>query len=150
MVQLIKARRQDPDLHTRTDLLSRYMCMENSTVQLFLSVPVVSSLILVVGLPFVVNHSDEHLRDIVLNFMIAGRDTTAQVASCFFEMASVLCSQRQHWQTLSWLFYNLSRKEEKQKELIKELDTFDSLPDYDELKRLKYTLGVINETLRST
>lgn len=102
---LIKERRQDPDVRDRNDLLSRYMCMDG------------------------VDHSDAHLRDIVMNFMIAGRDTTAQ--------------------TLSWLFYNLSRNPDKEAELLKEIDSFDDgLPDYDELRHMKYIMGAINETLR--
>jgi cytochrome P450 len=57
---------------------------------------------------------------------------------------------RAHVQTLSWLFYNLSRNQDKEAELLKEVDSFnDGLPDYEELRHMKYITGAINETLRS-
>lgn len=102
-----------------------------------------------------VDHSDAHLRDIVMNFMIAGRDTTAQVKA-YVVLDMSLCAPLTHnpcahAQTLSWLFYNLSRNPDKQAELLKEIDSFDDgLPDYDELRHMKYIMGAINETLRST
>jgi cytochrome P450 len=100
-----------------------------------------------------VDHSDAHLRDIVMNFMIAGRDTTAQVTAIDV-LAAMRASHsklvRARVQTLSWLFYNLSRNQDKEAELLKEIDSFDDdLPDYEELRHMKYITGAINETLRS-
>lgn len=103
--ELIKARRQGGELPQRSDILSRYMSMD--------------------GLAHL---SDSYLKDVVLNFMIAGRDTTAQ--------------------TLSWLFYNLAMNPQKQDELLKEVDRFGSLPSYEEMKQMRYLHGAINETLR--
>ncbi len=98
-----------------------------------------------------VDHSDAHLRDIVMNFMIAGRDTTAQVTEYDGRTAYLSKLMRARVQTLSWLFYNLSRNQDKEAELLKEIDSFDGgLPDYEELRHMKYITGAINETLRST
>jgi len=105
--KLLKERKQDPELHSRKDLLSRYMVMEDQ------------------------EFSDSYLRDIIMNFSIAGRDTTAQ--------------------TLSWTFYLLALNPEKQKPLLEEIQSVISngnVPDYDALKDMKYTKGVINESLR--
>eukprot|EP00941_MAST-03F_sp_MAST-3F-sp1_P002685 g2685.t1 len=79
------------------------------------------------------NKGDKSLCDNILNFVIAGRDTTA-------------CS-------LSWLFYILSTHQEIQKKLIKEIDS--TLPNLTvpELatvasKNMPYLNGIIYETLR--
>jgi cytochrome P450 len=53
---LIKERREDPELSKKTDVLSFYI---QSTKE-----------------------DDEYLRDVIMNFMIAGRDTTGQTLSC--------------------------------------------------------------------
>lgn len=54
--QLIRERREDPDLPKKTDVLSYYL--QNT------------------------KENDEYLRDVIMNFMIAGRDTTGQTLSC--------------------------------------------------------------------
>jgi cytochrome P450 len=94
----------------RKDLLSRYLQMEMKKAD------------------------DNYLRDVILNFMIAGRDTTAQ--------------------TLAWAVYLLAQNPDKEAELLKEIDRVSeglpdgALPSYDDFKQMKYLLGVINETLR--
>ena len=77
--------------------------------------------------------STSYLRHLILNFIIAGRDTTA-------------C-------TLSWLFYELSVNPDVQEKLYAELS--DALPDqkipaYADLapEKLPYLNGCIMETLR--
>ncbi|KAL0076498.1 cytochrome P450 [Phycomyces blakesleeanus] len=78
---------------------------------------------------------DTELRDTVLNFVIAGRDTTAQ--------------------SLSWTFYNLMQNpaiEEKLLEEIREHIT-DSMEDdppamYEAIKHMTYAHAVFHETLR--
>ncbi|KAI9023401.1 cytochrome P450 [Hyaloraphidium curvatum] len=75
--------------------------------------------------------TDIELRDIVMNFLIAGRDTTAQ--------------------TLSWLFWELSRNPQVEKKLREEIiavvgKTGDIT--YDQTKEMKYANAVFNETLR--
>lgn len=67
--------------------------------------------------------SDEYLVDIILNFTIAGRDTTAQA--------------------LSWMFYLINRDgtdKEIMKTLVKEVDEVlgDGLPTYETHKQQKY------------
>ena len=78
------------------------------------------------------NHSftDQYLRDIMMNFIIAGRDTTAQA--------------------LSWLFYELSKSPEVEHKLRQEIQEFDiDQLTYDIIsKKLPYTEAVIYETLR--
>ncbi|KAG0370331.1 Protein kinase alk2 [Mortierella sp. AD032] len=77
--------------------------------------------------------SDEYLVDIILNFTIAGRDTTAQA--------------------LSWMFYLLNRDgtdKEILKTLIKEVDDVldGELPTYETHKQQKYAEACFNEALR--
>ncbi|TPX38289.1 hypothetical protein SmJEL517_g00077 [Synchytrium microbalum] len=73
---------------------------------------------------------DKFLRDVVMNYIIAGRDTTAQ--------------------TTSWLIYELARNPEIEKKMREEMKQFlgDGPADYELLKNLKYTTCVWNETLR--
>ncbi|KAF9147225.1 Protein kinase alk2 [Linnemannia schmuckeri] len=77
--------------------------------------------------------SDEMLKDLVLNFIIAGRDTTAQA--------------------LSWMFYLLFRSQTDPKivqRLTKEVD--DELkghaPTYDSCKHMKFAEACLYEALR--
>ncbi|KAI8810649.1 cytochrome P450 [Cladochytrium replicatum] len=74
--------------------------------------------------------TDEELADHVLNFIIAGRDTTAQA--------------------LSWTFYLLARSPQKVERLQEEIrsSNLSAFPSYEELKTLRYANAVFNETLR--
>jgi len=66
-----------------------------------------------------------------MNFLIAGRDTTA-------------C-------TLTWLFYELAKSPQVQEKVYKEIiELFpESVPStLDEIRSLKYLKDVVNETLR--
>ncbi|KAJ3154135.1 hypothetical protein HK101_001683 [Irineochytrium annulatum] len=75
--------------------------------------------------------SDEDLCDHVLNFIIAGRDTTAQA--------------------LSWTFFMLDQNPSALTTLLSEIDTTlgDSLtPTYDQIKSMAYANAVFRETLR--
>ncbi|KAG0277066.1 Protein kinase alk2 [Linnemannia exigua] len=77
--------------------------------------------------------SDEYLVDIILNFTIAGRDTTAQA--------------------LSWMFYLLNRDgtdKDIMKTLIQEVDDVlgGELPTYETHKQQKYAEACFNEALR--
>ena len=77
--------------------------------------------------------STSYLRDLILNFMIAGRDTTA-------------C-------TLTWLFYELSINPEVQDKLYEELSAAfpgNLTPAYADLapQKLPYLNACIMETLR--
>ncbi|KAF9907269.1 Protein kinase alk2 [Linnemannia zychae] len=77
--------------------------------------------------------SDEMLKDLVLNFIIAGRDTTAQA--------------------LSWMFYLLHRSQSDPnilKNLVKEIDEVlrGEVPTYESCKAMKYAEACLYEALR--
>ncbi|KAF9438280.1 hypothetical protein BGZ76_008845 [Entomortierella beljakovae] len=75
--------------------------------------------------------SNEYLRDMLLNFLLAGRDTTASL--------------------LSWTMWQLTQHPDvlvKLKEEIAEVVGPKNVPGYDEIKKLKYQKQVINEVLR--
>ncbi|KAI8804050.1 cytochrome P450 [Cladochytrium replicatum] len=74
--------------------------------------------------------SDEDLADHTINFIIAGRDTTAQA--------------------LSWCFYLLAKNPDKCDELLKEIESknLSPMPSYDEIRSLRYANAVFSETLR--
>jgi cytochrome P450 len=75
--------------------------------------------------------NDEFLVDSLLNFIIAGRDTTAQA--------------------LSWAFFHLSKHPHVVQRAREELDKVlkdESFPEYDQLKELEYTKAIFLETLR--
>lgn len=79
--------------------------------------------------------SNDELRDIVLNFVIAGRDTTAQA--------------------LSWTFYMLMCHPRVEKKLLEEINQYisdDDLSDsaglYEKIKNMTYAHAVFYEVLR--
>lgn len=72
-------------------------------------------------------NNPKELRDIVLNFVIAGRDTTAIL--------------------LTWTFYELSRNPEIQEQLRNEINEM-FMSDYKSLKQMQYLRAVQNEILR--
>jgi cytochrome P450 len=109
-LRMIHACRKDPNLAQRRDLLALFVRAEEK--ELF---------------------SDVFLRDMVLNMVIAGRDTTA-------------C-------TLSWMFYALATNPDIQKQLVLEVD--EKLPPGKQLtpksltaSEMPYLNGVLYETLR--
>ncbi|ELR12900.1 cytochrome p450 superfamily protein [Acanthamoeba castellanii str. Neff] len=106
---IIKERRQDSNIATKTDLLSRYIGMTDDD-----------------GEPF----TDKYLRDIVLNFMIAGRDTTSQA--------------------LTWCFYLLSLNPAAKAKLVAEVDSKlgGHEPSFANVDDLPFLHAVVNETLR--
>ncbi|KAI8144359.1 cytochrome P450 [Fennellomyces sp. T-0311] len=96
------------------DLLSRFMATHNEQGELL---------------------DDEELRDTVLNFIIAGRDTTAQA--------------------LSWTFYNLMLHRRIEAKLVKEINANirdehekDSVALYEAIKNMTYAHAVFYEVLR--
>jgi len=70
----------------------------------------------------------QEVKDIMLNFIIAGRDTTAQ--------------------TLTWVLYMLARKPEVYKKVMEEVKANQSLNWYKRVEKMSYTHAVISETLR--
>ena len=107
--KVVKERRQTPrDGDNNTDLLSLFMNKKNTEGQ---------------------DYDDEYLKDLMLNFVIAGRDTTANA--------------------LSWAFYALSSHHQVEETLAKEIsETFgDSDPTF-EVKEMRYATAFVSETLR--
>ena len=100
------------DLDARSDLLSRFMRLKDERGKLY---------------------SDEYLRSVVINFILAGRDTTA------------VC--------LSWFFYALARNPRVELAVRKEIedqgDGFDPA-SFDALRKNKmpYLHAAVTETLR--
>ncbi|KAJ3103585.1 hypothetical protein HDU97_010005 [Phlyctochytrium planicorne] len=74
--------------------------------------------------------TDKQLRDMVLNMMLAGRDTTAQA--------------------LSWTFWLLTQYPDVVQRIREEVSVVlgDRIPLFDEVNLLKYTTAVFFETLR--
>eukprot|EP01104_Vermistella_antarctica_P008145 TRINITY_DN2036_c0_g1_i1.p1 TRINITY_DN2036_c0_g1~~TRINITY_DN2036_c0_g1_i1.p1 ORF type:complete len:469 (+),score=81.14 TRINITY_DN2036_c0_g1_i1:198-1604(+) len=107
--KIVDVRREADDYHGRSDLLSRFMCLRDSDDK---------------------PYSDEFLRDTILNFFIAGRDTTAVL--------------------LSWTFYLLSQNPRVEKKLRAEIEeTFGGEePDYERLRAARYLRNTLKETLR--
>jgi cytochrome P450 len=107
------AKRKEDELDGKLDVLSWFMNLTNEET----------------GEPF----SDEYLRDIVMNFMIAGRDTTSNA--------------------LTWTFHLLAHNPECLLKLREELqahgiDTPGKHPTAVQLKTMKYTEAVVKEALR--
>eukprot|EP00760_Papus_ankaliazontas_P010124 PhM_4_TR14205/c1_g2_i14/m.70241 len=77
-----------------------------------------------------VGGSDVELQDMVMNFMVAGRDTTA-------------C-------TLSWLFYELCRHPDVEARLVQEIaeELHGEAPNFDNIKDCHYLQACLSETLR--
>jgi len=73
---------------------------------------------------------DEFLADMVLNFLIAGRDTTAQA--------------------MSWCLFLLMQHREVEEKLLREVSTIcgEEPVQYDQLREFKYLEAVLNESLR--
>ena len=76
--------------------------------------------------------TDEQMVDQVINFLIAGRDTTAQA--------------------LSWTMYCLSQHPECVDRILEEVNGImedgQEIPTYDQVKEMKYSKAVFQETLR--
>ncbi|CDH51590.1 cytochrome p450 [Lichtheimia corymbifera JMRC:FSU:9682] len=113
--KVIKERRQQmAEGHTFKDLLSRFMNTKGVDGELL---------------------DDRGLRDIIINFIIAGRDTTAQA--------------------LSWTFYNLMLHPRVEKKLVDEIFEHvnadlesDSPALYEAIKNMPYAHAVLYEVLR--
>lgn len=120
--KVIAERRADPELHEKTDLLSRFIhlsmgCNDKNDSE----VPV---------------FNDKELRDIIMNLIIAGRDTTAQALSwCFYELF-------QHKSIFGKIRMEIDEK-------LPNLNPYIAgSPSYDEIMSMDYTKSVFNETLR--
>ncbi|CAG8686463.1 4161_t:CDS:2, partial [Dentiscutata heterogama] len=76
--------------------------------------------------------NDRELRDVILNLIIAGRDTTAQA--------------------LSWMMYSIMANPSVEDSLLKEINSILSpntpIPSYNDIKQFKYANATFSETLR--
>lgn len=109
--KIIETRRKD-GYEGRKDLLSMYMQSKNES-------------------PASGKENDKFYRDALMNFAIAGRDTT-----------SIL---------LTWAFYFISQNPEVEEKILEEIDTVlgpDELPTFESMKALRYMKCVLDETLR--
>jgi len=70
----------------------------------------------------------QEVKDIMMNFIIAGRDTTAQ--------------------TLTWVLYLLARRPDVYKKVMEEVESNTGQTWYKRAENMKYTHAVISETLR--
>jgi len=106
---LIQTRKMDSQLEEKTDLLSQYIKMRDED-----------------GQPF----SDRYLRDIIINFVTAGRDTTAE--------------------TMTFVSYLLAQNPRVEAKLMEEIQTTlnGRDPDYETVKSMSYLTAVIDEALR--
>jgi cytochrome P450 len=98
----------DEQINKNTDLLYRFMTAKNAHGKLY---------------------NDEELRDTMLNFVVAGRDTSAQ--------------------TLSWFFYNVMMYPRIERKLLDEIDQFitdgielDTVALYEATKKMTYSHAV--------
>lgn len=116
-LEIVRSRRADTELENKGDLLSLFMGRTREDGSAF---------------------DDKFLRDLVMNFLIAGRDTTANA--------------------LSWTFYCVSQHPSVEARLVAEVDAaFAAAAEaghpgtlsYDQInKELRYTQAVFDETLR--
>lgn len=107
--EMISERRKDSNSGDYSDLLSRFINLKDADGN---------------------NYTDKELRDIILNFIIAGRDTTAQA--------------------LSWSIYLLCQHPHVVEKFVVEINrvTPNEYPSYDAVKELKYGYHVFGEALR--
>jgi len=110
VLDIIEKRFKDQDFYDKSDLLARFMQLKDADGE---------------QLP------KSYLRDVVLNFFIAGRDTTASL--------------------LTWTFYLLSSHPHVEEKLRVEINsTLRTAEDftYENIKSMKYMKQVLNEVLR--
>lgn len=127
--EIIEQRKNDPDLAEKTDLLSRFILATSVSGKAGDDDGDGSNQH---------HYSDKQLRDMVMSFMIAGRDTTAQ--------------------TLSWTFYELFKNpgviDKIRGEISEKIgvlgnsSSFSVSLSYDQILKLEYAKCVFNETLR--
>ncbi|EFJ35222.1 hypothetical protein SELMODRAFT_80855 [Selaginella moellendorffii] len=117
----IQLSKENEDL--RKDLLSRFMLLDESS-------------------------SDVYLRDMVLNFVMAGRDTTAATLSYFIYMVASHpdCQGRVHSELLD--FERSSRQHPGHDDDPSSIESFASLLTLEALAKLPYLHAAVNETLR--
>ncbi|OIT19515.1 cytochrome p450 94b3 [Nicotiana attenuata] len=79
----------------------------------------------------IAGHEDEVVRDMVISFLMAGRDTTSSA--------------------LTWLFWLTTKHHEVKNEMINEITSInngDKALEFDDLKEMKYLQACLNESMR--
>ncbi|XP_009604998.1 cytochrome P450 94B3-like [Nicotiana tomentosiformis] len=79
----------------------------------------------------IAGHEDEVVRDMVISFLIAGRDTTSSA--------------------LTWLFWLTTKHHDVKNEMISEITSInngDKALEFDDLKEMKYLQACLNESMR--
>ncbi|KAI3944109.1 hypothetical protein MKW92_037311 [Papaver armeniacum] len=101
------------------------------------------------------NLTDKSLRDVIINFVLAGRDTTGATLSWFIYMITVNPDVAEKiYKELITFEENQAKEiieynpEEEPKPFAERLARFASLLDYDSLGKLSYLHATITETLR--
>eukprot|EP01125_Pyxidicula_operculata_P022351 TRINITY_DN908_c0_g1_i2.p1 TRINITY_DN908_c0_g1~~TRINITY_DN908_c0_g1_i2.p1 ORF type:complete len:485 (-),score=90.15 TRINITY_DN908_c0_g1_i2:822-2276(-) len=110
VLSIIEKRRHEPDLENKNDLLSRMLAAVDSDGKKI---------------------DDKYIRDVLMNFFIAGRDTTALL--------------------LTWTFYMFSLHpdvEAKARKEVMDVIGEDESPNFENIKKLSYLQNVLDETLR--
>jgi cytochrome P450 len=112
VTKLVADRRKAPELASKEDLLSKLMMASEADKEIDPT------------------DRDRYLRDMTINFIIAGRDTTA-------------CA-------LSWFFYEMTKNPQAEKKLVEELDlVLEGKPiSFDTLAECQYLTACLSETLR--
>ncbi|KAL6074725.1 E3 ubiquitin-protein ligase [Balamuthia mandrillaris] len=108
---IIQQRKQESmkELRSKTDIFSQFLALTDDD-----------------GQPL----SAKYLRDVFLNFLLAGRDTTAT--------------------TLTWAFYCICKNRDVAQRLTKEIQdvVIGEIPTMDEIQRMTFAKNVITEALR--
>ncbi|EFJ17695.1 hypothetical protein SELMODRAFT_113847 [Selaginella moellendorffii] len=111
--------------HSKQDLLSRFMLLDES-------------------------FSDDHLRDVILNFVIAGRDTTASTLSYFTYMIASHpdCATKIYQELHEFEELQLSDNSHRPSSFEDKIHGFTQLLTYESLAKLVYLHAALMETLR--
>jgi len=105
---LIQKKKKETNLELNTDLISKFLCLRDADGKQF---------------------PDKWIRDIVMNFIIAGRDTTATL--------------------LTWTSYLLAKHPEVAEKALEEIKSLKGEDlTYNNIKNLKYLDYIIKESLR--
>jgi len=98
----------------------------------------------------VIEIDDAYLKDVIMNFLIAGRDTTAQMLSwCIYLLCEHQEEQDKVFEEVMGILESVDMEgKEDEEENDNEFDRMTKEITYEEVKSMKYTKAVLMETLR--